>query len=180
MAWTVTGPAAELVLRAQGALRASGADAKWADGPPFHVTAAFLGETDASRLADLRACAAEAAAEAPPPAEAALEGLGAFPSWEAPKVLWAGVGRGGGDLTAAGRAIIRRLAAHGFPVEDRPFVPHATLGRLRSKRGLAALAAAAERWRAPEAWAGASFACGPVRLIASVLTPNGPIHTELS
>jgi 2'-5' RNA ligase len=142
------------------------------------VTAAFLGEVPASRVGELRALAAAAEAEAPSPDEAALEGLGAFPSWESPRVVWAGVGEGAGALRALESALRPRLAAAGFPTEGRPFAPHLTLGRLKDKGPAAALRAAAAPWTGPEAWRGASFPCGPVRLYSSVLASSGAVHAE--
>lgn len=144
------------------------------------MTAAFLGETLPDRIPALRAAAAAAAADAPPPEYAAFETLGAFPGFDAPKVVWAGVGRGSGDMGAAQRALCRRLREAAFPVEDRPFSPHATLGRLRSRRRLEALLDAAEPWRRAAAWAGSDFPCGPLRICSSRLTADGPVHTELA
>lgn len=176
----MTGPAAGVLARAVDALRASGADAKWGDDRTFHVTAAFLGETPPERLGDLRAALAAARSDSPPPADAAFESLGAFPSMSAPRVLWAGVGRGAGDLCAAQRALVRRLREASFPAPEEPFLPHATLGRLRTPRGREALLHAAEPWRSAVAWAGSDFPCGALRIVASRLTPAGPIHTELA
>ncbi|MBI5596159.1 MAG: RNA 2',3'-cyclic phosphodiesterase [Elusimicrobia bacterium] len=175
----MTGPAAGVLARAVDALRACAADAKWSDDRTFHVTAAFLGETLPERLDALRAALRAAHRDAPPPAEAAFESLGAFPSLESPRVLWAGVGRGAGDMRSAQRALLRRLGEASFPVPDGPFLPHTTLGRLRSPRGREALLRAAEPWRSASAWAGADFPCGPLRIVASRLTPAGPVHTEL-
>lgn len=169
-----------MLARALAALSASGADARWSDDRTFHVTAAFLGETAADRVPALRAAMAAAQADSPPPAEAAFDTLGAFPSFDAPRVVWAGVGRGAGDMAAAQRALARRLRDAVFPVEERPFLPHTTLGRLRTARGREALLAAARPWRSPAAWAGSGFPCGPLKLLASRLTPDGPVHSELA
>lgn len=124
--------------------------------------------------------AAAAEAVAPSPAEAALDALGAFPSWDAPRVVWAGVGRGAAELCALEAALRPRLAAAGFPVENRPFVPHLTLGRVKDRRKGAALRAAAASWTGAAAWAGAVFPCGPVRLFSSVLTSAGAVHAEVT
>lgn len=173
------GPAAAAAGRALGSLRAAAPGARWHSPDTLHVTAAFLGETPPERLPELFAIAAAAEAAAPSPAEAVLCSLGAFPSWDAPRVVWAGVGRGAAEMRALVAALRPRLAAAGFPVEDRPFVPHLTLGRLKDRRQGAALGAAAAPWMGAAAWAGADFPCGPVRLYSSVLTPSGAVHTEV-
>ncbi|TBR16955.1 RNA 2',3'-cyclic phosphodiesterase [bacterium] len=178
LAWPLSGPAAEAAGRAIAGLRAAAPGARWYDPATLHVTAAFLGEVPASRVPELRALAAAAEGASPSPQRAALEGLGAFPSWDAPRIVWAGVGEGAAALCALEAGLRARLAAAGFPIEDRPFTPHVTLGRLKDKRQAATLRAAAGPWTGPEAWRAAAFPCGPVRLYSSVLAASGAVHAE--
>lgn len=145
-------------------------DARFYDPAALHVTAAFLGDLPAGAVPSLLAAAAAAEAESPSPASAALAGLGGFPSWSRARVLWAGVGEGGGAMGALQASLSRRLAASGFALEDRRYSPHCTLGRV--KGGASA---------APPAppFPPASFPCGPVRLYESRLEPAGARHAEV-
>lgn len=143
--------------------------ARWYAAGTLHVTAAFLGEQPPSAPDRLRELAALAEAEAPAPARAALEGLGAFPSWDRPRVIWAGVGEGAAAMRAHEAALRPRLKAAGFTVEEREFTPHCTLGRVK----------AGARPPAPPVWSSPSFPCGPLRLYESRLTPAGAVHAEL-
>jgi 2'-5' RNA ligase len=104
------------------------------DGPEhFHVTLRFLGEMPEERRPDLEAALAEASSSLPPfPAE--LQGLGAFPSEHAPRLLWAGFGQGEAELLRLAGRLDEALAVRGIPPEARPFRAHATVRRLRGAR----------------------------------------------
>ncbi|WP_268247932.1 RNA 2',3'-cyclic phosphodiesterase [Klenkia taihuensis] len=99
---------------------------RWSDPADLHITLAFLGEVPGARVAGLLGALGPVAAGAPP-ATLQLTGAGTF--GRRPRVLWAGVG---GDVDVLG-ALAGRVAAAarhaGVPVEDRPFLPHLTLGR---------------------------------------------------
>ncbi|MFO0933811.1 MAG: RNA 2',3'-cyclic phosphodiesterase [Planctomycetota bacterium] len=113
-----------LLLRAAPALRVVGAD-------DLHWTVAFLGATPDDRVEPLRARLAEVAA-AQSPFEVRIEGLGAFPSYHRPRVLWAGLesGPGATALTTLARRVRRAcLAAGCTPDANGTFEPHVTLAR---------------------------------------------------
>ncbi|MCO7222562.1 RNA 2',3'-cyclic phosphodiesterase [Klenkia sp. PcliD-1-E] len=99
---------------------------RWSDPADLHVTLAFLGEVPGARVAGLLAALGPVAAGSHAP-ELRLAGAGTF--GRRPRVLWAGVT---GDVGVLGELAGRVAAAArhaGVPVEDRPFVPHLTLGR---------------------------------------------------
>src|SRR4029450_5017653 len=86
-----------------------------------------------------------AAADACPPFEARVAGLGIFPERRAPRVLWLGgglppgvhaVARGwerAGRVTELQGACERAAREGGLEAEERPFAPHLTLGRFRER-----------------------------------------------
>jgi len=154
------------------ALCACGADAKWVRPEAMHLTLAFLGEVPPARLDALRRSGGAAASDCPP-FRLALRGLGAFPSWERPRVLWAGLSSGADECRRLEAALRRALLAEGFKLEDRPFEPHVTLARLRAPRAAKALAEAAAPWGAPELWPEAERA-EAFELVESRLRPEGP------
>jgi 2'-5' RNA ligase len=57
--------------------------------------------------------------------------LGVFPPRGSVSVLWLGVGDGAREMIALQALVTQRLAALGFPPEDRPYTPHLTLARNR-------------------------------------------------
>jgi len=96
-----------------------------------HLTLRFLGSSAPAQLEALAPRLA-AAAEACPPFEARLAGLGTFPERGAPGVLWLGVELPPPALELQ-RACERAARASGFAEEGRAFAAHLTLGRWRER-----------------------------------------------
>ena len=96
--------------------------------PPsnFHVTLAFLGETDAARVAELAELLDDACAGFEP-IPVTLAALGSFGTARR-ATLWQAVESDGG-LEALADAIRRRLAHGGFPYDEKGFLAHMTLMR---------------------------------------------------
>lgn len=117
---------AELAL-AQRRLRAALGDEAvgWTPAENWHLTLQFLGAVadpapvvEAARVV----CAARA------PLELALGPLGTFGA----RVVWVGLtGPGVPDLVDLAAALGQALAPLGFALDDRPYAPHVTLGRVR-------------------------------------------------
>ncbi len=171
-------PAAERLREACEDLRGAGADVKWVSS--FHLTMAFLGDIPPDRE-NAAAEAGKRAVSGMSAAGARVAGLGAFPSWKRPKVLWAGLDEEGRNaLTETARVLHKELMEEGFQLEKRAFLPHITLGRVRSGRGLEALDKRLERWRPEKAWDGASFDAKELVLFESRLTQAGPAYTPRS
>ena len=100
--------------------------------PPerVHLTLKFLGEVPPGDLPRVGS-ALERAARQVEPFDATVSGFGAFPSARRARILWAGIGAGADGFRALSRAVGDLLEPEGFAREDRPFVPHLTLGRAR-------------------------------------------------
>jgi 2'-5' RNA ligase len=123
----------------------------------LHVTLRFLGAVPEERLPAIGEALAAAAARARP-LLLEVAGAGGFPSARRPRVVWRGVRDDAGGLAAMAADLGRRLEPLGFPAEERPLVPHFTVGRSRGARGATgmseaiagAASAAAVPWRATE------------------------------
>lgn len=100
----------------------------WVPPANLHVTLRFLGDI-AEELAPRLVIALKQSLHAFDPFEIKAGGLGAFPSLEAPRVLWLGVD-GGKSLVKLQGEIERTLGELGFPKDERPFFPHVTIGRI--------------------------------------------------
>jgi 2'-5' RNA ligase len=103
---------------------------RWVSPRRLHFTLAFLGDIATVQMTEAVE-AARAAAGSCPPFAVTFAGLGAFPSLAAPRVVWAGVTRGGGRVTVLAAALADALRASRFVPDPRPFTPHLTLGRMR-------------------------------------------------
>lgn len=97
----------------------------------WHVTLKFLGDVS---VADVAALAETLRTAAAPVGQTrcTLQGLGVFPTRERPSVVWAGVQHAEvlSDLAERVEAACEPL---GFPREGRPFHPHLTLARIKSR-----------------------------------------------
>lgn len=123
---------------ALAALKTDIPGASWSNPANLHLTLKFLGDgIDESRVPDI--IAALQAVQGPP-LTLALHGVGRFPPGDRqpPRVLWAALDAPPA-LGVLARDVERALTPLGFPPEDRPFAPHLTLTRLKSRDGEAAV-----------------------------------------
>jgi len=157
-----------------GSLAAAGPDVRWEPDGKLHCTLKFLGDTDPSRL-DAIVRSLESAASSIPPLVIRYAGLGTFPHQRDPKVLWIGIECPGGTLASLQRNVEEHLSAVGCKPEDRPFHPHVTIGRVKSRKGLGNLLRTMES---------ITFTSEPVtvnqiELVRSDLKPAGSVYTNL-
>jgi RNA 2',3'-cyclic 3'-phosphodiesterase len=108
-------------------LRKTAPSVRWVLPETLHITLKFLGDVAESRLSEMNAALAEAAAETSG-FTIALRGLGAFPNFRRPRVFWIGV-ENAEPLVHVQSSVERVFARLGFPTEARDYHPHLTLGR---------------------------------------------------
>jgi RNA 2',3'-cyclic 3'-phosphodiesterase len=124
-------PGLEPLRRVLKELSAMGRALKAVDPDNLHVTLKFLGNTDVNQLADIRALL-ERATQAQKACDLTIARLGVFPHAQRPNVVWAGL-EGADVLTALATELETGLEPYGFPRENRPFVPHLTLARVKAR-----------------------------------------------
>ena len=152
---------------------------KWVDPGGIHLTLKFLGNIPSKRVTEITE-AMEEAAKGISPFHLEISGLGAFPSLRQARVLWVGIGGEVDKLSRVQQNIDSALAALGFTKEERSFVPHLTLARIR--QGASPL----ERRSFGELVGSTIFEdkyhikVEAINLMRSQLTPAGAIHTCLS
>ncbi len=115
--------------------------ARWVRPDGMHITLKFIGHVEAEKLAPIRAALASVHSSAP--VEMSFRGLGFFPTERRPRVLWYGV-EASPNLAPLAADIERGLEPLGIERENRKFVPHLTLARFESPRGLEKLVRKAE------------------------------------
>lgn len=142
------------IAQAAAAARAAAPRVRWVREESLHLTMKFLGERDESDVAPL-ADAVQRAVAALPGFSATVRDAGAFPNFRRPRAVWLGM-HPHEPFVALATRLDAALAAHGVSVENRPFRPHVTLGRvgepLSASEGASlerALRAIRQRWAMP-------------------------------
>jgi len=110
---------------ALGPVRDRGLPVKWVRPEGLHLTLKFLGDVDDAREPSLRAALGQVGGG---PVSLHIEGLGAFPDFRRPRIVWAGVAPDPA-LELLQHRVEQVFAPLGFPTEARAFRPHLTLGR---------------------------------------------------
>ena len=103
---------------------------RWVNPSSIHLTLAFLGELDDTRL-NAAIDAAYAAASQVSVFSYSLSRVGIFGSPRDPRVIWIGIEERSGSLQRLQRILNQELVTRGFEVEKRPFSPHLTLARVK-------------------------------------------------
>ncbi len=168
----VAEPVRRMIVRVQEALRRADADVRWVVEGTLHLTLKFCGDLDEDQVARLgELLAVEAGRWRPMALEYA--GVGTFPDRGAPRVVWAGATGDVERLTGLAVAVERHAREVGVEPERFPFVPHLTIGRVKSGRNIKRLRSAIEPQRQ------VPLGRDEIRsfeLMRSTLTPDGPIY----
>lgn len=114
-------------------MRCPSDEIRWVLPEQLHFTLKFLGEQPEDRVSDAIAAARRAALSCSP-FDIVVGGLGAFPSAQHPRVVWVGTSAGASSLVDLSARLDEELAHVGFERESRPYVPHLTLARTKSKQ----------------------------------------------
>lgn len=155
------------------AVRDTAPDVRWMRPDQLHVTLRFFGEVPDEEVPGI-ATAARAIAARHRPLTINLAGLGAFPHWRRPRVIWIGM-RDATAVASLATALEHASRELGFTPEERPFQGHLTIGRIT--RPLASGRAPVLE-RAARGFSGAYEV--PVRtldLMQSQLAPGGSIYS---
>jgi 2'-5' RNA ligase len=120
----------EVLSSVQKFLSTSIGNVRWESPDKFHCTIKFLGNIPASRISAILDIIGNSISPFPR-FPVIYDQVGAFPTVHRPRVLWAGCRNDDRTRDRIKTALDESLVPEGFPVEDRAFHPHVTLGRLR-------------------------------------------------
>lgn len=163
----------EKLLRELKPFRKAGTPIRWTAERNVHLTLKFIGAADPALVQ--RIGAALAVAPRPAPFRLRLRGFGKFPAGDELHVLWAGVEESA-ELHELFAGMEEGLDALGIAREARPFHPHVTLGRNKSRhdfKGVISLLQEKGDLLLGD-WDVAAY-----QLFASDLTPAGPVYAVL-
>jgi len=113
-------------------IAAAGLTVRWVPAANIHLTLRFLGPVRPEAVEAIQARLADGLRGARP-FDLDVRGLGAFPGPVGPRVLWVGV-REQPALRAVQREVEAWMQELGFARDERPYRPHATIGRVTGGR----------------------------------------------
>ena len=108
----------------------AGEHIRWVDMNQLHLTLAFLGDTEDVRINGITQFLDEIA-ESTEEFSFRITGLGVFRNLKEPRVIWAGIGSDE-KLDGLYNSIKASIKELGIETEERPFIPHLTVGRVKS------------------------------------------------
>lgn len=174
MAITLPEELTRALAEVRGLLETHSKGVSWASTASIHLTLKFIGELPEEKAGKAGEMLVEAAGGIAP-FTVTVEGIGAFPSLKAPRVVWVGVKREQALLTLAAN-IDLRLACVGIEKDSRPFHPHLTLCRIKTPEAGSELSRIIEG-RKPQIMM--DFPVRSFVLFRSELRAGGAIHTPL-
>jgi RNA 2',3'-cyclic 3'-phosphodiesterase len=147
---------------------------RWVAKENIHLTLKFFGQIDETHIEPISQML-EVAIRPFPRFTINAKGLGVFPDFKKPRVLW--IGLQGSGLVSLAYAIDSRLEVLGFEPEKRSFKPHLTVGRWHHFEG------SATRLRHElEEWKNYRFGESTVEeltLFQSITKPEGAVYYSL-
>ncbi|MEM4837887.1 MAG: RNA 2',3'-cyclic phosphodiesterase [Desulfurococcaceae archaeon] len=163
----------EKLSRFRDFIVSTGADLKPVDNENLHVTIRFIGEVPVRIVTEICNNLLKIVFK---PFKIHVRGVGAFPSVTKPRVIWAGVSEGADELIKIHDEVENMVRKLGIPPDRERFIPHITLARVRSDRGLSELAKIiAENYN----YDFGEFVVKEIVLKKSILTPSGPIYSNI-
>lgn len=160
---------------------------RWEKIEKIHITLVFLGNVKmpSQRLVGLwpknLKVVIRRAVKDVQPFEVGVKGLGCFPDFVQPRIVWMGLK---GDLKSLARLqkqINQELTAAGFEFRQRPFQPHLTIGRVKKGISHGALADLGKKIRQQrEINFKNKIPVNSVAIIQGQLARPTSIHTQLA
>jgi 2'-5' RNA ligase len=152
---------------------------RWGRPEAMHLTLKFLGDAPVGQVEALHR-QLEAAASGHASFTVAIRGVGCFPNFSRPTVIWLGLENPSGQLRALRDAVESHISPLGYPTEDRDFSPHLTLGRVKRDLAKPVLVEIGQKIKEAKIGKLAEWPCEMVRLMRSELRPDGPHYTCLA
>lgn len=162
------------IFGTQEELKKADAHVTWVPAQNLHISLAFIGDIFSSRTKDISIALDEAAAGTSR-FEVDIQGLGAFGKKDSPRVVWVGV-INAEPLTEFYTKIKNLFAAIDIRLEDRPYRPHITLGRVKSGRNRHELLDAMKQY---EQVVFGRITVSSIDLMKSTLHPSGASYGML-
>ena len=148
---------------------------RWVRLENIHLTMKFLGDIEEMEIERIDTALMDSV-KTHPPLTISAKGVGVFPGFRRPRVLWVGINDHETGLAGLQNSIEEQLHRIGYPKEGRPFKGHLTIGRAKGHVDNIKLKAALDSFLSFES---PSFTVDEFFLYRSVLKPGGSEYTKL-
>ncbi len=161
-----------VILNIQQELSKLGIDAKPVEPENLHITLRFIGEVHETIVNEIinRLKTVKYGKF-----KMRLKGLGAFPSIGNPRVVWIGVEEGSKELKELHEIVEKLVGKFGIK-DEKEFTPHLTFARIKSNRNINLL----KKYLTEHQDLDLGYQeVDSIKLKRSILTPKGPIYSDL-
>lgn len=152
---------------------------RWLALENIHIALAFLGWMEPKIVSRITSHVSQAVSGIKL-FEVKIRGIGCFPDEKRPRVVWLGLAGDLKSLVKLQKRVLGELREMGFKMEERKFVPHLTLGRVKRGTRIGALRNLGDqisRMKVEEF--GNKIWVNRVSLMESILRKEGPEYREL-
>jgi 2'-5' RNA ligase len=163
----------------QDILKETDAKVNWIKPVNLHITLKFLGEIGPEQLESAK-IAVKNTADHFSCFTATLAELAVFPDTREPRIIWVGLGQGNDQIKQLAAALETALSGFGITQENRSFLTHITIGRVRSGANLKVLFEKISACRTYCADTPVHFKIDKIALFESKLTSGGPVYEKLA
>jgi RNA 2',3'-cyclic 3'-phosphodiesterase len=148
---------------------------KWTSVENIHITLAFLGDTDENTIDSLISMLKKKCVSVNR-FVLAIRGIGVFRNMSDPRIIWTGIEQSA-NLIMLNNLILEGLRDLNIRIEDRPFRPHLTLGRIKHSGDKEILKSVVERYQNTEIQ---TVTVNEIHLYESILLPSGPVYKSMA
>ena len=140
---------------------------KWEKSEKLHVTLKFLGDVDESKVEEISNLLGKLA-HGYSPFNMSILDFGGFPDLKHPRVLYIGLSSNS-ELSKFHSELEQELSGFGFKEEDRRFIPHITVARVKKRIHIKETLPITQ----------SIFDITQIGLIKSELRPKGSVYTPV-
>ena len=148
---------------------------KWTNKDNIHITLVFLGDTEKTLIEPLSSMLKEKC-ERTGRFDLKIRGSGVFRSLGDPRIIWMGI-EPHEKLVQLNSFIIDGLKKLDFGIDDRPFNPHLTIGRIKHLNNKEGLKSMIDKYHDLEMQI---VPVNEVILYESILLQTGPVYKSLA
>lgn len=147
----------------------------WSKLENIHLTLKFLGDVSLDKVDSVKE-ELQKVSRKHSPFKMSIGGIGTFPNFRRPRVIWIGVNRGSKQVIQLAESVEKAMTKLGFSEERHSFTPHLTLGRIKQRVNLEDIETKLEKYDKPNI---PIVQVDRLGLIKSELRPKGAVYTTL-